>query len=370
MDPKNPDLNGAFFLDANSLSLPTGLLSADLEWLASWCAHFNIPLCVPRVAFEEMVHRAVSSLGEASSKLTSYRPFVKSLDALKTKAMIEEMLASVGERLNELSITYAETPKLDQAALLEMAIHHVAPFAANGDRGFKDAVILQTALEYCLRHDLKNAYVVSNDAAYTDEAIRRRFSEKGVSLTILKTLREATDLLQKKFNDAWTREFKQRRDLLIGLVKKEQLQLTPLVEQACGQEDFMSDLRSRADLHGRVVKIDACELLEVKNAYAKAVMEDVADGRDWMSCDARYLIRAQLVPWGWTTALRMSDSGLTPVRGNQSLQQVTVKHSISFTGEVSIADKSRFSELKIDTLLLGMPWEKSEVIEPEVGSGI
>ena len=184
-----------------------------------------------------------------------------------------------------MGITSVPTPAIDVRDLCLKCINRLPPFAES-DKGFKDAVILETILQHAAEyHKGCHIMVVTGDAAFTDSRIEASFDEAGVALHVAQSspqtvVGEAVKMMQAMVRGAGLALFAEESRRIEEFVKRHEKDVLAYVEASAQVTmPWLHGIwRSRRDdehenLTNRTIeRIDAVRLIGVESAH-RAVKE-------------------------------------------------------------------------------------------------
>lgn len=205
---KLPWLPHAIYYDTNALrKLPHTLHDPSFEAVVGFAKEFNCKLFLPEVAFDEWLHALVENLKNCLERSQNNAKFLESLldrpvlDHKKPDVgkIVAEFRAKHVERVKAAGIQIAVTPKLEIGSLLAQAVKKVPPFES-GDKGFRDAVIVETAAQHAAgNYDNPRILLISDDKAVQNS--KRRFTDRGI-VAVICSAEKAMDVLNESLTEA------------------------------------------------------------------------------------------------------------------------------------------------------------------------
>jgi PIN domain len=178
-------------LDTSSLS-KGGLQSAKLRELLAEAARLEVAVCVTPIILEEWAHASTVRIRESLRKLREHAAEIGRMLGREPLDVEAVDLQVVGDRLREThrrwlaeaGVRTIASADLDLGALLEQSLTHLAPFS-EGDRGFRDAAIVEAALAHAAANGLTRVLFVTEDGAWAgvnDRAARANLAAQAVGL--------------------------------------------------------------------------------------------------------------------------------------------------------------------------------------------
>ncbi len=203
----------AAYFDASALcQLRPDLASPDLVRLNEAATKFDVGRFIPSIARMEWIffhQEIVRKRHEAM--LSSARLIGQYLDRapLGIERIGEADLANLVERtqsarLNTAGIVEIPTPGVTVDELVYLAVKRIKPFR-EGDKGFRDTLIVKTIAEHAKRFRGHSILVVSNDGDFSRAEVSRQWQDVGVQPLIARTIQEAVTQLEAAMDEAWKR---------------------------------------------------------------------------------------------------------------------------------------------------------------------
>lgn len=210
---KLPWVPHAIYFDTNALrKIPHTLHDPSFEAVVGFAKEFNCKLFLPEVAFDEWLHALVENLKSCLVRSQNDAKFLESLLDRPVldhkKPDVEKIVAEFREkhvkRVEAAGIQIAATPKLDIDSLLTQAVEKVPPFES-GDKGFRDAVIVETVAQHATgNYDNPRILLISYDKAV--QKSKRRFTDRGI-VAVICSAEKALDVLNESMTEAY-KEFR------------------------------------------------------------------------------------------------------------------------------------------------------------------
>ena len=235
----------AIYFDANTLiGVNHTLKDPSLEAIISFATKYGIELVIPQVAWLEWLWSLFEGCQRRLNRLDDDVEYVGSVlgrSELQVKGIDRDsLLEKIGnaheERAKDAGLKIIPMPDLKMRELLIEAIRKKGPFKSGG-KGFRDAVILETAARHAA-DTYKNpvVLVISNDKAVQQSV--KRLEEKGLRAAICSTkealnvLNDALDRARKEVarldEEAALRFLEKHCDEVFDFVRKAQVWLTGL----------------------------------------------------------------------------------------------------------------------------------------------
>lgn len=269
----------AVYFDTNSLhakgSVYESLTSPNLLALREIASSSGLPLCIPEVVADELLDRLARRFREALQELRERAEFIA--DALNRAPLAVETV-SLEENLSRLRKTYRErlvaqgfeivaTPRLPFDRLLAEAINKVPPFE-HADRGFRDAVILETVASDASRRAPGGYVLIVSNENWSPEVLER-LRAQGVDGDVVKVSEVATRLTalleqstieRMAQRDSVAKEFLGRhKNLIEEAIKKARVPLEPVFGPRVDDDDPLR--------HGELRHVTGYRMGEILSTY-------------------------------------------------------------------------------------------------------
>ncbi len=195
------------YLDANALEKQWPGVSGELQILAGLSVLTGTELCIPRsVLIEhenstirrigEYIDKTMKPIAEANSRLRGiHEPLTLPRPDVETLRQSYAAAVALAERYYRIQVV--PTSSLSVEEFIRRAAQHRPPFK-DEDRGFRDAVHLQSAIDHLHAKPPRegDAYFMSADSRLTAADTLAAVEEAGSPLKFLMTLRAGLDLVR------------------------------------------------------------------------------------------------------------------------------------------------------------------------------
>ncbi len=182
-----------------------------LEVLRNHANHLEIPMFVPEIVVKELTLERQNEVRECEACVRKFNAiFPSDLYHLDLSGKPTDFVAK-GTRilLESLDIhTIALPEDLSLNTLIELAILRVPPFE-QGDKGFKDTLVLETVVRDMKRLGLEEALLLSKDRIFQNGSIMSRLKEEGIVLKAFDRVEEAEKCLYALIENQQTEDTKE-----------------------------------------------------------------------------------------------------------------------------------------------------------------
>ena len=380
-DSRQIVLPKALYLDANALvAAPKDLVTQPLAEIAEIANRFHMGLFVPQLAAEEWIARCCADAAKLMNRLRGDARQLGTLlnrEPLDVEDIVESELRTAvrdvqAQRLVDIGFQTIPTPDVDLDGLIQLFLAKTPPFS-DGDKGFKDAIILEAIVQHaCKDNRLDHVIIASGDRIFGHAAIARRFAEAGTTVHIAggdpkDVLAGTVGMLKSMIDDAgrelMTRYFEKtmafaqghEREVFDFVLEHATLSMSLLKGLTRGQE---RDLDDRKLDYSRIVSIDVIRPKTITTAFVfRGFPKDRSDGRVTMhihvaieidvTIDTPTLFAEPRVPLTNAQSLLDAQDGWRSPRKEETL---TVTRSISVRGSVAAEGVSAgdFTDLRLE----------------------
>lgn len=213
-DAQQAILPKALYVDTNALlALPDSLATEPMAEVVDLANRLAMGLFVPQLCVDEWTsHRTADAVKVMNRILGDAKRIGSLLDrsALECEAIpMDDLCRSVRDnliqRLNSIGFQTIPTPDVELSKLLEMFVAKEPPFG-DGDKGFKDAVILESILHHSSEaNSFDHIMFLTSDKRFAHPAIGKRFADVGVALRLIggeRLLSSASTALKESLDTA------------------------------------------------------------------------------------------------------------------------------------------------------------------------
>lgn len=193
------------YLDTNVLYSMNSPHSAFRDVLMV-AAERGIPVCAPEVAVKEVVAVASRDADAYWKKMTTAAAKLAQLlgssplPIERKRALIGDVGKHQQELLRSLAVNQAATPTdLDINDLIDQAVQHVTPFR-EGDKGFRDAVLLETIVAHMQEQEFRCGMLLTKDSDFSQEGVNYRLRKLDIELVVARTAEDALSILDEELD--------------------------------------------------------------------------------------------------------------------------------------------------------------------------
>lgn len=214
----------AVYLDTSILRQLQDLSSAEFIQLKKLCGDLGIKMLIPEVALNEFISAREEGILEQIDKiekqLTNMAVFVgpkpsiswpgnSKLSPERIKKYFKEKITALG-----LEVLQTPTPKISLDLLLDMAINKIRPFEEKGEKGFRDTIILFTALEMAKELGKGLHLLIAKDEVFKHPDIYDRARRYNVDLLVLSSISDTITEINKYLKVARRKYYEKEGNIL------------------------------------------------------------------------------------------------------------------------------------------------------------
>lgn len=376
----------AIYLDANALiATPHNFKAQSIAEVVELAGVFGAELLVPELAAEEWLSRRCADAVKTMKGIVSNAAHLGNLlgrHALKCEQISHEELQAAVRKAQKAALTESgfqilPTPRIELDALVRLFLAKLPPFN-DGDKGFKDAIILETIFEHaCRDNKYEDIVLVSSDGAFSHPAIAARFSASGTTARLVTGSPQAlfgnlTETLEAMLSDARVAVWETKHAAADAFVKEHEEQILDFAAKHAqiGMSDVMGyglsqfgrepDETDEKLKYARIISIDAVRPKSVESGYPSPTFPlKVAEGR------VPFLITVSVeidLTIAWTNPFAerrvrtnevsaLVDGTLPWERPPERQESVTVTRKLSVFGSISSegADSVHFRDLRLES---------------------
>lgn len=199
-------------------------MSAALRQLIEIAESLEIRLCIPDIVLKELEQKFIDDTSEGIGKILGEHKKLKklvqgkfSLPILEMEDVLSEYEKTVRNLMAANKLTTIPMPSLKADQLVDKAVKRVPPFEG-GDKGFRDAMIIESIVEYGVDKDLDDFAFISHDKIFEREEIASSAKLRGINLHVEKKVSDMkerlVELLGSREKEALKEKEKKAMELL------------------------------------------------------------------------------------------------------------------------------------------------------------
>lgn len=192
-------------------------ISIDLKQFFETANILKLDLYIPKIVLRELeqlyienVFKQINQINKSYKELKPYAQeqiFIKLPDVDYLISVYEKNVMGLLEKYN---IKVIEIPSLITNDLIEKAIKYIPPFKKD-DKGFKDALILESILLHASNNRLNSIILVSGDKIFNSGEIKEYAEKSNINLIIMESLEQVKDYIYQ-FIDKALREMREQEE--------------------------------------------------------------------------------------------------------------------------------------------------------------
>jgi len=288
----------AVYIETSVLrKLPIYIASAEFLQLKAFCEFLDVHILTTQLCVDEFneIHRKdlkgeMSRLRNALIKLEPYfaRPLEKASLSDST-AILDEVQKKILADLRKQGIEVLKDKDIaaDQNRLKEMAVKKLPPFTEEGEKGFRDGIILFTIIDYereINRDDLYGLFLTADNAIKS--ALEVLPECKDLKIIPISSIHDAIEHLKGFLKEAARDVYDFRVKVLLEFLNQNRDKIEMFVREGAS---FPQD-----SLHGpelglfdTVVEIGSIDLINIQNAVPGTLADQAKKGTVRISFEAK-----------------------------------------------------------------------------------
>lgn len=250
-------------------------LSAKLIKCLQWANAMDKKVFLPSVVEQELEVKWLALFDEKYAELeSSIKDMNKQLCGNKLRELalpnraveLEEYRKKVQSLKESYILELIGRPQIDKEVLIDMAVSYDPPFE-EGDKGFKDTIILFSVFEHLQKMGSKGGSIIARDHIFHDKKILELAKKQGLRLKVIKSVDQLWVALERIINDVIRDAYRleQKRATLALETINDKIEKFILENIGFNMVDFytMGD-----KVGGEIVGIDKLEVGKIKNVTA------------------------------------------------------------------------------------------------------
>ena len=296
----------AIYVDANALiGAPKTLVTQPIAEVVHIANLLHFKLCVPEVALEEWLSHCCEDAIKSMQRMQGDARRVGEVlgrcplqcELLEKNKLIELAKESRLHRIEECGFQRIATPQVQLNDLVKLFVDKRPPFN-DGDKGFKDAVIIESVFQHaCIDNSFEHIIIATSDKAFGHTSISQRFADKGTTIHIVDgppqdLFKNLVDKINGMMNEAQSTLWKHRHDQATSFAKKHEQKILSFVNKNAriGRSDLLGyrqylqrgQKRAGEDAkldYSRIVSVDGFRPLNVVSAFSYDDPDAPLEGR-------------------------------------------------------------------------------------------
>lgn len=282
-----------YFFDANALiAAPNTLATQPIAEIVEMAKILGTDMFIPQIAAWEWLARCCADALKAMGRIERE---AKQIGSLLGRAPLEveripdddlrgAVRAIQANRLLAIGFQIVSTTQIELADLITLFLDKVPPFN-DGDKGFKDAIILETILQHaCRDNKFDHIVIVSSDKVFGHSALSSKFAEAGTTVHVVdgapqdllpRTVEKLETMLDDARNAIIVRKgerattfAKKHESEILGFIAKNATISMLLVKGYGRQYGRKKDENDQKLEYARIISVDNIRPLCVESAFA------------------------------------------------------------------------------------------------------
>lgn len=246
-------------------------LSAAFHQLSEFAEILEIKLYIPDIVLQELQQKFIDRTSDAFNKInTEHRKLMRfvqgkiDISLPKMDNLGLEYKKHVESLISNKKFIIIPMPSITASELIDKAVRRFPPFEV-GDRGFRDAMIIESIFEYGHNNKINSFTFVSNDKIFEKQEIVILAKEKGIYLEITKTVDEINKIIFELLNKTQKKLLKNKEKWAIDFLntKRNEIDQYLITNLELAKHDISDFLISPvALLSAKLIKVTSAVLEE------------------------------------------------------------------------------------------------------------
>ena len=291
-------------------------MSASFRQLFETAESLNINLYIPEIVIRELEQKFMDKTDESINKIKN--------EYKKLKKIVQDKFDLSAPKLEDIRVVYAKEvqnlinsnklriipmPSIKADELIDKAIKRVPPFEG-ADKGFRDAMIIESIIAYGVSNKIKNFVFVSFDKIFENGEIAMAAKSKGIGFHLEKRISDVNEMIFKLLGQVEQKFIKEREKRAIALLKTEEDEINEYLKT-----NFEITEYDISGLHGIPLRMLEVKLVNIESA----VLEEKEDNKIGISFEAKVTVTMLVRSFGLGFGLpevrrfKIGESGATEI---------------------------------------------------------
>lgn len=273
----NNEFPQIIYLDTNAVrELSYGISNVEYLKLKEFCKSNKISLAASEVVIYEWYYM---QRREVVSEISRIKQSINKINLLlnitqpeyKEPKLYPVLISKVNKYMREAGIRWVKTTrKISIKKLISLAARKIKPFEEKGEKGFRDMVLLLTAVEDMKKLNYRNAILITNDNVFKHEEIKIHL--QGKVLKIMNNFNDSLTYLENVMKDKAIDYFTNEANRLLKYLqtKKDDI-FKYVIENAQVSEDFLRGdmffIKLEEKFYGNIEKIIEVKPTDISSAF-------------------------------------------------------------------------------------------------------
>ncbi len=350
-----PDRPTAVFIETSAFYNPVAKLK-NPEWsqLKEIADLLKIKIYTSKLVVDELCQNSAEGIGSDLQRLNSISRSLNGylfddqqldLPAAKREDIVAQFKDRLPRFIADVGIEVLPNFNVPMEKLLEMSVKKTPPFEAKGEKGFRDSIILFTAMEKAKEDKLRSLILVADDQGYRQEQVLSCAKDFVPQLLICSSLGEALGFLNNLLDRAVQKYLAAQEDELIRFISDKKNEIEEFIQNAVSFPP--SFLMRDAPIYGTIQSIKSIQLKGVESAVFDRIPEKEYKGDVKVSCDVLVELNLDVEPFKFPQVRKLWVRGAKPAVPNLSglskllADSLTGNTSVPMTTENKVLKKLR-----------------------------
>jgi hypothetical protein len=242
-------------------------LSAAFHQLSKFANILGIRLYIPDIVVRELEQEFIENTLSSIHKIKAEHRKLKKIAREKIDISVPDINPLILEYRNEVEnivknngLVIIPLPSLRASDLIDKAVRRIPPFEVR-DKGFKDAMIIESICEYGITNVIEEFIFVSGDKVFEDKDIEKAARERGITLRIEKAVANVNKAIFEMLDKMEKEAVKEAERRVIAFLNTQKDEINKYIKTNFEVSEYNID-----GLYGRVVSILDAKILDVTSA--------------------------------------------------------------------------------------------------------
>jgi PIN domain len=259
-------------------------LSSSFRQLTEIAQSLDFNLYIPEIVLKELEERFMENTENAIHKMMNEHRKLKNIVQERFSLSVPEIgdirkayQDDVQKLITRNKLIIIPMPSIKAEELIDRAVKRVPPFERE-DKGFRDAMIIESIIEHGTKERISHFVFVSFDKIFEDNAVSTYARSKGVELHIEKRIADVNENVFKLLDDVRQEAIKERERRGISFLTIKKAEINEFLKN-----NFETDEYDIGNLPGTPLNMIGVKLASIESA----AIEDKEDKKRGISFEGK-----------------------------------------------------------------------------------
>lgn len=268
-------------------------MSASFRKLIELAGKLNIRLYIPEIVIRELEQKFIDGTEKSINGINSEYQKLKKIVQQKIDLSIpnlevlkEVYVTEVQNLIKNNKLIIIPIPPANIGALIDKAVKRVPPFEGK-DKGFRDAMIIESIIEYGVNNKIKTFVFISLDKIFEHEIVAKNARSKGIELYLQKRIKDINEKIFELVDQKLQEVIKEREKRALIFLKTQEDEINKYLKT-----NFEISEYDIGDLSGLPLSMIEAKLVNIESA----AIEDKEDNKKGISFEAEVNLKMLMQP--------------------------------------------------------------------------